>query len=152
MIYLQSITEYDFDDVLALRLSAEQEKSEFMDSNAKALARCWFCRKEENIFAYGVHNEDDELVGFSILNQDEETGNYCIWHMMIDEKHQGKGYGRQLIEKIIEIVNNDESGYNLSIYCIESNMIMRNLLESMDFKNEIFNVTNGELIMNLEIE
>lgn len=152
MIYLQPISEYDFNDVIAMELSAEREKSEFMDSNAKVLARCWFYREEENIFAYGVHNENEELVGFSILNQDEETGNYCIWHMMIDEKYQGKGYGRQLIETVIEIVNNDENAYNLSVYCMESDITMKNLLEGMGFENEDFNVANGELIMNLEIE
>ena len=53
------------------------------------------------------------LVGFAMIGYGDlpgeenpaiSAGNYCLWRLMIDERWQGRGYGKQAIEKLIEYV------------------------------------------------
>ena len=48
-----------------------------------------------------VIKNDDEMIGFIMmsyckadLKEATQKDEYCVWRFMIDEQHQGKGYGR----------------------------------------------------------
>lgn len=47
---------------------------------------------------------DDEPVGFVMLYDNAERSRYVLWRFQIDSAHQGKGYGRQAMQHVIEYV------------------------------------------------
>jgi diamine N-acetyltransferase len=47
---------------------------------------------------------DDVPVGFVMLSIDEAAPEYYLWRFMIDQRYQGRGYGRAAILQVIEHV------------------------------------------------
>ena len=47
---------------------------------------------------------DGVPVGFVMLSIDTETAEYYLWRFMVDERYQGRGYGRAAIELVVEHV------------------------------------------------
>ena len=47
---------------------------------------------------------DDVPVGFVMLSIDEATPEYYLWRFMIDQRYQGRGYGRAALLQVIEHV------------------------------------------------
>lgn len=44
------------------------------------------------------------MVGFTLYGIDDEDQQYWMYRLMIDEKHQGKGFGTQAVRLVIEDV------------------------------------------------
>ncbi len=47
---------------------------------------------------------DGQPVGFAMLSIDTETPEYFLWRFMIDDRFQGRGYGRAALGLIVEHV------------------------------------------------
>lgn len=70
----------------------------------------------ENAWFRGIYN-GEEAVGFVMLFIESEKKEYGVWRFMIDKNHQGKGYGREAMNLIKEIVKEkypDAKGISLS--------------------------------------
>ena len=48
-----------------------------------------------------VYSTDGELVGYVLCGRDQATGLWKIFRLMIDQHHQGQGYGHAALEAII---------------------------------------------------
>ena len=113
-ITLREITEHNADSVLALRTTPEQERfvSTVPDSLAEAEAN-----PQGNPWFRAVY-ADGQPVGFVMLSWDVEpqppdiNGPWFLWKLLIDHRHQGKGYGREVVRQIIELVR-DQGGTEL---------------------------------------
>lgn len=97
-ITLRKITEETVGSILRLKVSHAQE--DFVANNAVSIAEAHFCK---TAWFRGIY-DGDTPVGFVMLDQDEEKAEYYIWRFMIDEKHQGKGYGTLAIQEVIKHV------------------------------------------------
>jgi diamine N-acetyltransferase len=102
------VTDAEREAVLALRRAPGQElylgsmESHFEDAEADARAcpRMW-----------SVH-DGDVLVGFVMISDgiprdvleadDDLVGPYFLWRLLVDEHHQGRGYGRATIDAVVE--------------------------------------------------
>ena len=58
-------------------------------------------KKQEQFVA---SNADDTPVGFLMLSDQPDKGEYFLWRLMVDAQHQGKGYGHRALELLIEHV------------------------------------------------
>ncbi|MGM8216564.1 GNAT family N-acetyltransferase [Bacillaceae bacterium W0354] len=96
MLHLKTITKDNW--IKAISLKVRDDQKNFIASNAISLAQLNFL---ENFHAKGIYF-NDEMVGFTLYGIDEDDGEYWIYRMMIDQKHQGKGYGKKAVELIIE--------------------------------------------------
>ena len=47
---------------------------------------------------------DEVPVGFVMLSVDETTAEYYLWRFMIDQRYQGRGYGRAAFGQVIDHV------------------------------------------------
>lgn len=150
MVELKEITEDNFYEVIDLKVSDEQEESKYVAPNVRSIAECWLYRKNEDVFPYAVYDKD-EVVGFLLLDLDVEEREYMIWRMMVDEKHQGRGYGRQIVEAVIEMGRDDKDYDVLIADYVEGNVQMKYLLESLGFKRTGFDEENNEVLMKLDI-
>jgi GNAT superfamily N-acetyltransferase len=105
-ITLREITEDNSPSVLALRTTPDQERfvSTVTDSLAEAAeypqANPWF----RAVYA------GEEPVGFVMLSWNVEPqppdilGPWFLWKLLIDHRHQGKGYGQEVVRQIVELV------------------------------------------------
>ncbi|MFC7687778.1 GNAT family N-acetyltransferase [Ureibacillus sp. GCM10028918] len=55
------------------------------------------------------------MVGFALYGIDEDDHEYWIYRMMIDQKHQGKGYGVKAVNLIIEDIRNIKEEHHQTI-------------------------------------
>ena len=100
MLHLKTITKDNW--LKAISLSVREDQKKFVAPNAVSLAQLNFL---ENFHAKGIYL-NDEMVGFTLYGIDEDDHEYWIYRMMIDQKHQGKGYGKEAIKLVIEDIQN----------------------------------------------
>ena len=96
---LREITRDTLRDILQLKVAPGQEQ--FVASNAVSIAQAHF--HPEVAWFRGIY-AGDTPVGFVMLEDDQGARSYSLWRFMIDAAHQGKGYGRRAIERVIEHV------------------------------------------------
>ncbi|MEH7387274.1 GNAT family N-acetyltransferase [Bacillus sp. JJ1521] len=109
MLYLKMITKENWQDAISLRVREDQVK--FVASNAISLAQLNFL---ENFQAKAIYL-GDEMIGFTLYGIDEDDHEYWIYRMMIDQKHQGKGYGKQAIKLVIDDIRNIKKDHHQTI-------------------------------------
>ena len=147
MITLQPITEDNIEDVLELRASED-----FVAPNSYSLAEAYCDLKEaiENGEQYKQHRysipyaiaNDETIVGFLKMGyedgEDINAGGDIYWlgRFMIDEKHQGKGYGKAAMAVFIDLVKSKPHGYEVKyIYTsvVPNNLVAAKLYERVGF-------------------
>ncbi|MED3571049.1 GNAT family N-acetyltransferase [Cytobacillus praedii] len=96
MLHLETITKDNWIKAISLRVREDQEK--FVASNAVSLAQLNFLN---DFHAKGIYL-GEEMIGFALYGMDEDDHEYWIYRMMIDQKHQGKGYGKEAIKLVID--------------------------------------------------
>ena len=111
MIRFEEITNQNIWKVCALEPFDNQK--DFVAENVQSLAEAYATRNEgNNALPLAVYHDDD-LIGFVMIgkgtvgNEDESdliTQNYSLWRLMIDKRFQGKGYGRQTIDAVMDFV------------------------------------------------
>ena len=96
MLQLKTITKDNWIKAISLKVREDQVK--FVATNAVSLAQLNFL---EDFHAKGIYF-GEEMVGFTLYGLDEDDHEYWIYRMMIDQKHQGKGYGKEAVWLVIE--------------------------------------------------
>ena len=96
MVELKKITKDNFDDIINLKVSEEQEH--FVSSVAYSLAQAWVYKKA---FPFAIY-VDNIVVGFVMLGYYEARKQYTLWKFLIDQKYQNKGYGRVALKLAIK--------------------------------------------------
>ena len=150
MVEFKEGIEDNFYEVIQLKVSDAQEASKYVAPNVRSIAECWLYRKNEDVFPYAVYNGNN-VIGFLLLDLDAEEREYMIWRMMVDAKHQGNGYGRQIVEAVIEMGRNDKDYDVLIADYVEGNAQMKYLLESLGFERTGFDEECNEVLMRLDI-
>jgi diamine N-acetyltransferase len=92
------------------------------------------------------------LVGFIVFctNPDEE-GNHWIPALMIDENHQGNGYGKTAMKMLIDLMSR-RGCRTLMIGHRPDNIIAGKLYESLGFHKVSEEIVDGEIIRMLRLE
>ena len=90
MIRLEKINEDNFIEAFNLKLSKNQES--FVSHPIRSLAQAYVYYNQCTPF--GIF-EDNVMVGYVMIIYDYDSDEYNIWHMMIDERYQHKGYGKK---------------------------------------------------------
>lgn len=95
-IELRPVTNENWEACCALELTAEQQG--FLDPNVYSIAQAGF---EPTLVMRAIYAAD-ELVGFLMYNSErEELDGYWIYRLMIDQRHQGSGVGREAMRLLL---------------------------------------------------
>ncbi len=105
MIHLEKITEENFIDAFQLKLAQGQDR--FVSHPIRSLAQAYVYRKQCQPF--GIY-EGDTMVGYVMVIYDYDIPEYDIWHMMMDEDHQGKGYGSAALDRVLAYIKTKPFG------------------------------------------
>ncbi|WHX51309.1 GNAT family N-acetyltransferase [Paenibacillus woosongensis] len=94
---------------------------------------------------------EEILVGFLVFcTNPDKDGNYWIPAVMIDDKHQGKGYGRAAMEALIQFMSASNCT-RIMIGHRPDNQIAGKLYESLGFNRVSEEVIDGEIVSLLRI-
>ena len=140
-ITLRDITGDNYFQVLELKISPEQEAAKFVSPVVRSLADAWFYREEGITYPKAVY-ADEDLVGFIMYELDTEEQQVFIWRFLIDQRYQGKGYGRQTIEVVMEMAKEQV----VADY-VDGNEPMKKILLDLGFEETGFNKEINEHIM-----
>ena len=129
-IELKAITEENFIDAFNLRLAPGQE--DFVSHPIRSLAQAYVYRDQCQPF--GIY-ANGKMVGYVMVIYDYDVPEYDIWHMMMDEAEQGKGYGSAALDRVIEYIGTKPFGDSgrVALTCNRNNPIARQLYERKGF-------------------
>ncbi|WP_028551252.1 GNAT family N-acetyltransferase [Paenibacillus sp. UNC451MF] len=127
-IQLKAITPDNWQQ--CVRLSVHQEQERFVAPNVYSILQSKF---EPDKVPMAVYS-DDTPVGFVMYGCDPEDDCYWIIRLMIDKKHQGKGYGRTALIQAIELIRaQPDCSPDLKISYKPENTAAERLYESLGF-------------------
>ena len=130
MIYLRKITEENFIDAFHLKLASGQER--FVSHPIRSLAQAYVYR--EQCQPFGIY-EDETMVGYVMVIYDYDIPEYDIWHMMIDESYQKRGYGSAALDRVLDYIKCKPFGSSnrVTLTCNRENIRALNLYQSNGF-------------------
>lgn len=146
MIEFVGINEDNYEAVLKLKVTDEQNEAKYIAPNVRSIADAYLYREAGDVFPYAVQ-EGDTVIGFVLLDEDAEEKELMIWRMMVDKEYQGKGYGRAIVEKVMEKFEADSRFDVLIADYVKGNDVMGRLLESLGFEYGEFDEENNEYVM-----
>jgi diamine N-acetyltransferase len=128
---LQPITVENWKTCIALSVSESQRG--FVSSNLYSIAESQFYPDAQ---PFAVYNEFRQMVGFVMYGRDVFSGKWKVFRMMIDAPHQGKGYGRAAMEKIIAVISQQPDGDEILICYQNPNQAARCLYTGLGFTEQ----------------
>ena len=76
------------------------------------------------------------MVGYVMVIYDYDVPEYDIWHMMIDESAQGRGYGSAALDRVIDFIRTKPFGDStrVALTCNKDNPAARKMYERKGFE------------------
>ncbi|MCR5737879.1 MAG: GNAT family N-acetyltransferase [Eubacterium sp.] len=160
MLRLENVNAKNVWDVLKLQVSVNQ-RSFVADNDISIIEAYTTITGNGYAFPFGIY-EDDTPVGFLMIGYDVDEywedapeiarENYNLWRLMIDEKQQGKGYGKEAVKLALDYIKTFPCGD--AEYCWLSyepeNKVAAELYRSFGF-SETGEMDGEELIAILKL-
>jgi diamine N-acetyltransferase len=132
---------------LLAKLKVREDQTHFVAPNSYSIAEAHYGYDEPDgsghweMFPFGIY-DGDTAVGFLMYayNFSNREFEAFITRLMVDEKHQGKGYGKFGMQKMLEIFRQDERIHCVGISYEPENEVARKLYTSLGF------VETGEML------
>jgi len=134
-ITLQSVTTENWRALIKLKVREDQIN--FVASNLYSIAEAQFGFEEEghwDFYPFGAYVEN-EPVGFVMycFNFNHSRFQAFIMRLMVDEKFQGKGYGREIMKQVLDVFRVNDKIKNVGISYEPSNEGAQKLYASLRF-------------------
>lgn len=112
-------------------ITVADSQRKYVADTTTTLARA-FAYRNARSQAYIIF-DDDTPIGMLLYHDCPEANAYVFSELLIDEKHQRKGYGKQATKMVLDAMKEDGK-YNKVILCyIEGNDAAKNLYEKFGF-------------------
>ena len=146
MISFRAITEDNFGTIIRMK---RPDNEGFVASNAYSLAQAWLYRDNNDVYPFAIYN-DEEPVGFMMLDEDLEERCLVIWRIMFPEEHQNKGYGTEAIKKIVELARECGKYDFMILDYVPENKIAEHVYTKIGFK-PTGEESNGEIVLRMDL-
>jgi diamine N-acetyltransferase len=127
-ITLREITPQNFRECIDLKVADGQEK--FVAPNVMSIAQTKIYPTFNPFAVY--HGE--EIVGFVMYGFDPDEKHFYLGRLMIDEKYQGKGYGKAATLAVIERMKQIEDCREIYLSFVPENTGAEKLYSSVGFE------------------
>lgn len=125
-----------------VNLELEDKQEDFLESNSYSLLQAQF---EEELYPYCIYDED-EMIGFLMYGEEEpELNRIEMCRLMIDKKYQNKGYGRKVVNRLLDFIEDNYGHIKFYARVNPENDIAKTLYEDLGFKD------TGEILWDEEI-
>lgn len=148
MTELRTITEENFIDAFNLKLAPGQER--FVSHPIRSLAQAYVYRTQCQPF--GIYAEGT-MVGYVMVIYDYDVPEYDIWHMMIDASMQGRGYGSDALDRVLDYIRTRPFGDcgRVALTCNRDNAAALRLYERKGFSaTGVEDEDEIELVLTME--
>lgn len=129
-IKLRPVIRENVNDALRLRVAPAQQR--FVVPNAVSLAQAYAFSEYTPWLAY----DGDTPVGFCMEAFDKDEKTPSIRRLMVGQEYQGKGYGREMLSLLLQLIAVEYPGQKVLISFTPENAVARALCESMGFTSE----------------
>lgn len=113
-----------------IRLTVPAAQTSFVPSNLYSIAEAQFYPRARS---RAIFNRDEQMVGYTLYGIDVSSGTWKVFRLMIDQRHQGKGYGRAALDQIIADIATQPDGTTLLISYHRDNVVAHRLYDSAGF-------------------
>ena len=146
-VTLEQVNASNFINCFHLELAPVQEH--FVSHPIRSLAQAYVYRDQCTPFAI-VH--ETAIVGYVMVIYDDEEETYNIWHLMVDRRQQGKGYGKAAMDACLDYIRQKPFGESDTVLltCHKDNSIALRLYEQLGFV-PTGNVEEDELELALSL-
>ncbi len=144
-ISLREITPENFKQCVSLKVAEGQEK--FVASNVMSIAQS---KIYPTHLPFAVYN-GEEMVGFVLYGLDTDDNRFYLGRLMIDEKFQGKGYGRAATLEVIKRLKKVEDCKEIYLSFVPENKNAEKLYESIGFERTGELDEDGEIVMRYQV-
>jgi diamine N-acetyltransferase len=144
-VSLREITPENFKECVNLKV-ADAQKS-FVAPNVMSIAQSKIYPTMNIRAVYA----GDEMVGFAMYGLDTDDGKYYLVRLMIDERHQGKGYGKRAALAVIEDLKQKEDCREVYLSFVPENDGAEKVYKSIGFERT-GEISEGEIVMRYTIE
>ena len=141
MIHLEVVNEGNWR--LGLKVAQAQER--FVSDSYKMLARAYAYRNSRSC-AY-VINDGETPVGMVMYHDCEPLDAYDFSQLFIDERYQGKGYGKTATRLVLDLMKQDGKYKKVVLCFIEGNETAKKLYEGFGFR--VTDRDEDEIIMEM---
>jgi diamine N-acetyltransferase len=146
-VKLKDVTEDNWEAVADLELDDAQK--DLVASNLYSIAESQFDSDARPRAVYA----GKDVVGFlmyDVSKARDKTRRASIYRFMIDKKHQGKGYGRAALARVLEEIKSIRKMRKVSIGYMPENKIAKAFYGSFGFV-EVGRDEDGEVIAELKL-
>ena len=144
-ITLREITPENFNECVKLKVSESQTK--FVAPNVYSIAQSKIYPTNNVCAVYS----GDEMVGFVMFGLDTDDDRFYLARLMIDEKHQGKGFGKAATLEVIDRLKQTEGCKEIYLSFVPENENAEKLYKSLGFERT--GEMNGkEIVMRFAFE
>lgn len=129
-VELKKIDDTNYLECFALELGDGQEG--FVSHPVRSLAQAYVYYHQCTPF--GIYAKE-RMVGYVMVIYDYGEETYNIWHMMIDRREQGKGYGKAALKQVLAYIRERPFGASSRVLltCSPDNTTALRLYRSMGF-------------------
>lgn len=116
-VTLQPVTGKNWN--VLIKMKVRDDQSSFVASNLYSIAEAQFGFDDEghwDFYPFGAY-VGDTPVGFVMycFNYDHSRFQAFVMRLMVDEKFQGKGYGREIMKQVLDVFRANEQIKNVGI-------------------------------------
>lgn len=145
-ISLREITPENFKECINLNVSEAQ--TNFVASNLMSIAQAKIYPTANPFAVYA----GEKLVGFVMYGFDEDDQHFYLGRLMIDEKHQGKGFGKAATLEVIRRMKEIKDCREIYLSFVPENTAAEKLYTSVGFERTGESSESGEIVMRFVIE
>lgn len=100
-------------------LKVNESQKNFVESNSYSIIEAYATIQSGYVaLPFGLYENDTPvgfiMIGYGTIGDEDEpeivNDSYCIWRLMIDEKHQGKGLGKKAMEAVMSYLKTNPCG------------------------------------------
>ena len=144
-VSLREITPENFKECINLKVADAQ--ATFVAPNVMSIAQAKIYPTANPLAIY----DNNEMVGFVMFGFDTDDKRYYLVRLMIDEKFQGKGYGKAATLEVIERMKQIEDCKEIYLSFVPENTGAEKLYKNVGFERT-GELNEGEIVMRYVIE
>ncbi len=142
-ITLQPLTKENWEAAIKLHVRKDQRK--FVSSNVYSIAEAHYYPELTPMGIYA----GETMVGFLMYGLEPEKNRWWLVRLMIDEHHQGKGYGRAAVRQVIQMMRQNPGCDRIYLSYEPENITAEMLYKSFGFR-ATGEIEDGEKVVVLE--
>ena len=149
MVTLREVSSANLHAVLALEVAASQRP--YTHSVAYSIAEGTFPPDDDPVWMRAIYAAD-KPVGFLMTSEAPDQGTYFLWRILVDANHQGRGYGREAVQQLIDRIERTGNARLLVTSHVRANSDAGRFFQGLGFEYTGAEVSEGDLEMRLRFD